>query len=389
MRFFPFSIFIVIGLLFGSIPTSVAAQTASVGIFAASRAELEQQLRNLETQISAQRQVLEGKQRERVSLERDVAILTAKIEEAKLSIRARTLAIQRLNEDIAAKSDTIGSLDQKMDREKESLGQILRRLNEIGNYSLPEIALSSDSLSDFFADIEPFDNLKQELSVSFVEITETRAVTEEEKQDLEDKRGEELELRQIQELQKRKLDEQEAEKKRILSATRGQEAEYQKLLQGTEQTAAAIRSALFNLEGTAAIPFEKAYAYAKEVQAKLGVRAAFLLGIIAEESNLGKNVGTGTWTVDMHPTRDRPIFAEIARKLGLNPDNLPVSKKPWYGWGGAMGPAQFIPSTWVLYEDRISAMTGHNPPSPWDPYDAFIASGITQGQWRRARDTCG
>ena len=41
-----------------------------------------------------------------------------------------------------------------------------------------------------------------------------------------------------------------------------------------------------------------------------------------------------------------------------------------------MGPAQFIPSTWNLYRGRIAKASGQNPPNPWDPRTAFIASAI-------------
>ena len=47
-----------------------------------------------------------------------------------------------------------------------------------------------------------------------------------------------------------------------------------------------------------------------------------------------------------------------------------------YGWAGAMGPAQFIPSTWVLFEDRIRTYTGSETPNPWNVKDAFTASAL-------------
>jgi hypothetical protein len=93
--------------------------------------------------------------------------------------------------------------------------------------------------------------------------------------------------------------------------------------------------------------------------------------------NLGSiNLGKGNWKVDMHPTRDRPVFEKITAELGLNPDEMPVSKKAWYGWGGAMGPGQFIPSTWVLYKDRVGKLTGENPPNPWTARTAVYATSL-------------
>ena len=41
-----------------------------------------------------------------------------------------------------------------------------------------------------------------------------------------------------------------------------------------------------------------------------------------------------------------------------------------------MGPAQFIPSTWVLMEDRVAKATGRSPANPWNAEDAFMASAM-------------
>ena len=41
-----------------------------------------------------------------------------------------------------------------------------------------------------------------------------------------------------------------------------------------------------------------------------------------------------------------------------------------------MGPAQFIPSTWVLYKDRVAKIVGKSPPNPWDPRTAIFACAL-------------
>ncbi|MDZ4284399.1 MAG: lytic murein transglycosylase, partial [Patescibacteria group bacterium] len=72
----------------------------------------------------------------------------------------------------------------------------------------------------------------------------------------------------------------------------------------------------------------------------------------------------------------------VTQELGINPDITPVScpmrdaKGNQIGWGGAMGPAQFIPSTWMGYRERIVAVSGRAPANPWDIRDAFIAAAL-------------
>ena len=362
-----FGFFLLVGIAFAQDISNIVTNR---------RAELEGQLAELQKEIDAQQQILQNKQRESVSLERDIAILNAKIDSAKLSIKARALVIENLNQDIGNKEKTIDGLSAKIDRELASLADLLRKTRELDNFSIAEFALSGSDLSAFFEDLDAFQTIKASLAQSFDELRSTKITTEEEKGSLESKVKEENDLKKIQELEKKRIEQQEAEKKDILKISRGVESVYQKIIKDKEKSAAQIRAELFALRGSAAIPFEKAYEYATLVSQKTGVRAALILGIIAEESNLGENVGTGNWKVDMKAPRDTVPFLDITSRLGLNPDAMPVSKKPWYGYGGAMGPAQFIPSTWILYEDRIASATGHNPPNPWLPEDAFMATGL-------------
>ncbi len=411
MKRFGYITITILSLCMGvySYAPTLQAQVTSEDV-ARRRAELEAQLQQIEKEIQAQGVLLEGKQKERVSLERDVAILDAQIAKAKLAIRQRDLAIQQINGDIGEKLVTIGSLADKLTREKNSLAQLIRRTDQIDDLTMVEIIIGNQSLSDVFEELDSFTQLKIALQDSFEEIENTVVTTEEAKSTLESKRSDETELRNLQLLEKQKIEQQEKQKQNILSVTKGQEKSYQALINQKEKSAAEIRSELFSLRDSAAIPFGDAVTFAGQAGKATGVRPALILGVLKQETRLGEYLGTGTWKEDMHPTRDRPLFQAITSTLGYNPDRMPVSKQPGYGWGGAMGPAQFIPSTWACYggyinsktndcnnakrtmswdefwagpweysasKDRIRKLLGKNSPSdPWKNADAFMASGV-------------
>ncbi|MDO8517804.1 MAG: hypothetical protein Q7S26_00735 [bacterium] len=369
--------------------TIAHAQSTGSGTVDAYRAQLQSQLDALESQIAQQQKILDVTKTQDVSLQRDIKILDAQIKQAQLSIKARTLVIQQLTSSIKDKESTIFGLNTQLTSEQESLAAILREKNQLDTTSLVIVALSAQSLSEFFSDLDTFDQINAKLQKSFTKIGTTKQATQAQKDDLEAELEEETQLRQVQQLQAQQIQSQQTQKQKILAETKGQEKAYQAIIAQNQKSAAQIRTALFQLTGSAAIPFGRALDYANEAAKQTGIRPAFLLGIIAEESNLGENVGTGTWTVDMKAPRDTLPFKAITASLGLNPDTMPVSKKPWYGWGGAMGPAQFIPSTWVLFagyvgsdfhydqsKDRIGKRTGNTPPNPWNPEDAFMASAL-------------
>lgn len=321
------------------------------------RAELERTLDRLEEEIGAQEDLVNSKRTERVSLERDVAILDAQIKKAQLQIEARTLAIRGLTTDIVGKEETIDSLTAKLGREKDSLAQLLRKTSKIDDYSYIEVLLAKEDISEFFSDLSTFDDVQAALYISFDEIEDTQVETAQEKEVLTSRRAEEIELRNLQELERQQIEVLQDEKEVLLRETQGQENLYQALLNSKRRSAAQIRAELFSLRDSAAIPFGEALELAQQSEAGTGVRAELILGVLKQETKLGEFLGTGNWLVDMHPTRDRPVFPYVADAAGFNKDEVPVSKAPGYGWGGAMGPSQFIPSTWVCYGGLINTRT--------------------------------
>lgn len=360
--------------------------------FAQSEEEIQERQKQLEAElevvlkeIDAQSKILDSERQKGASFERDVAILNAQIAKAKLNIKARNIAIEALGKDINKKDETIKQLNERIEKNKESLSELLRKTNVIDSYNLVEVVMAKEHLSEFFDDINSFNAIQGSLQVTVQEIKKNRTENEVQKDSLSKKRLEEIDTRISIEAEKRKIETAEVEKKRLLSLSKQQQMSYSIVLSGKQAKAAAIRSALFSLRDTAAIPFGKALEYANTASKATGVRPAFILAILTQESNLGKNVGTCNrpgdpiekgWKAIMKPERDQAPYLRITSSLGLDPGSMPLSCPMGGGWGGAMGPSQFIPSTWEMYSTRIGTAVGKKIPNPWEPKDAISATAL-------------
>ncbi len=357
------------------------------------RARLEAELAEIEQKISAQQVLVDSKRTERRSLERDVAILDAQIEKAQLGIKARSIEIQQLGVQIGDKEMTVSELNDRTLKQRQSLASLVRQVNEVDDFSLVEIILAGHSLSEFFEDFESFRSIKASLHDSLDLMATTKTFTLEEKASLEEKQGRAVELRKLQEVEKQEIELRESQKADILERTKGQEAAYQAILQTQQQAAAQIRQMLFELRDTDGIPFGTAADYAKIAAQKTGVRAALILAILSQESDLGKNTGqclitdietgdgkgknTGTpFPGTMKAPRDTVPFERITKALGLDWSTVAISCPQPGGYGGAMGPTQFIPSTWQMYEGRIKGALGVSDTNPWDAQHAIMATAL-------------
>ena len=312
-----------------------------------------------------------------------------------------TLVIQKLGGEITAKSNAIVALSTKINKEQESLAQLIRKEREIDDKSIISLILSQDSLSDAYGDIDNFASIKRGVQDSVNQIRGIKVVTESEKKNLEQKKDQETDTKFELETAKAKVELTEAEKKNLLAISKGKESEYQKVLAEKAKRRSEILAAIFNLVGgSQKINFETALVYAREAQKQTGIDPAFLLAILTQESNLGSNVGqcyltdiktgagAGANTGRVFPNVMKPMglagrkgdideFFAITTALGRDPFKTLVSCPiaGAGGYGGAMGPAQFIPSTWSGYKSRLKSILGHDA-DPWNPRDAFMASAL-------------
>ena len=358
------------------------------------RRELENRLVELEEKIGKQKGLISGYQAQGRTLKNEMASLNARIEKLSFQIEAVDISLSRLNQDIYETQGQINRTQNKIKDHKDALAQSIRSLYETDNQNLIAILLQNSKLSDFFNNINNLLLIQDNIRLSLNDIIKLRQEFLEQKQELGLEKEDVENLKIIRQGQKGSLQGAQSRKANLLAATKNKESEYQKLLDETRKTAAEIRGQIFRLIGGGELSFEKAYELARLAEGATGIRAALILAILDRESLLGKNVGRCSYEKAMHPKRDIPVFLKILENLGIDSSSIvaKVSCPNAHGtYGGAMGPAQFIPSTWAIYggyrkgnsgweykpsKDLIGSVAGEKPSNPWSNADAFVATAL-------------
>ena len=371
---------VVLFFVFGSVtaPTSGGARAAQNE---EERKALEVQLADLENQISKYETTIGQYKKQGTGLTTEIKKLETQIAKLNLQIKAVNLTLSKLDSEISNTQGQISQTESDIVSSKKNLSQLLQVLYENDNQSLVEVLFKNPQLSDFFGDMNNMLAVQDNLRIVIIKVVEARQKLVDQKEVLALEREDATALKSYQDAQRANIKKTQSDKNNLLKVTKGKESEYQKLLTETKKTAAEIRKQIFKFLGGGELEFGDAYNLAKMAEQATGVRAALILAVLDRESALGKNVGRCDYKTAMHPTRDIPIFLEIIKELGfeknLEDGLIKVSCANADGaYGGAMGPAQFIPSTWKIYKDRIVKLTGNNPANPWSNIDAFMGTAL-------------
>ena len=332
------------------------------------------------------------------TLANQISAIKKQIQNLDYQIKQGNVKIQGLHIQIEDTKVSIDKTDGAIDKSTDEIKNILQEIYQEDKTPLFAIFLQGN-LSDFFSNLVHLEKLNEKVSLLLNDTKDLKDYLQTQQGKMDTEVDQLQKTVSLQLAQKAENDKNKKQQEQYLQMTEAQYQQQLKTQQDVQAKSAKIKALLFQLVGVTKTPtFGEALELAKPIANSIGIRPAFLLAILSQESAIGRNVGQCVLTDAkgngkristgavvprvMNPTRDVPVFMKITASLGKDAFDTPVScwitdyrKGVPYGWGGAMGPAQFIPSTWNLYANRLKSFLGRDG-NPWSIQDAFAAAGL-------------
>lgn len=352
---------------------------------------LQEQLDVYEKEIVDLENKIAESKRKGTSLKGEITTLNSKIEKINLQIKAVNLSIAKLNQEVNQTTQEIHETENYISTNKGNLADTLTNIYYNDNVDTIEILLKSNELSEFFGNVNDLSSVQENLRGTLEDLVVARSELLDEKNRLDLAKADKESVKAYQDSQRALVQRIRAEKDTLLKVTKGQESIFKDLAVEKKKAAAEIRNKIFRLLGGGELRFEEAVRIAKVAENATGVRAALILSVLTQESAIdgviGKNLGKCYYNTlrnnasgTVMSNTQKPVFLAILAELGpsydpnTTPVSCPISSDGQYG--GAMGPAQFMPTTWMLYKNRVGRITGGNPPNPFNNLDAFTATAL-------------
>ena len=387
--------FLPVLLFLPMVTAGISSECVITNIEGKTDAELKTILERCEKEAQEQKALLDTKQRESVTIERDISIVDSKIKKTDLGIRASKVKIYQIGKEIDQKEDNITELSEQVETTIKHLSVLIKKTNELDSFSYLEALLSQESISNFFIDADDYSVIKRNLRTVLLELRGVKEQTRVAKESLEESEMNERGLKLTKEKEQKQNTTYKNEKDNLLSLNREQEAEYQKTIAEKERVKNAIRNRLFRTVGGTELTFGEALKLVQLYEERIGVEAVLTLSILSQESGIdgviGKNQGRCFYNQPANnkagtvmSVSQKSAFLAILAELGMDSATTPVSC-PIYSdgaYGGAMGPSQFMPRTWwdeatgTGYKKRVAKVLGIDVPSPFNNLDAFTGTAL-------------
>ncbi|OGI33260.1 MAG: hypothetical protein A2489_01935 [Candidatus Moranbacteria bacterium RIFOXYC12_FULL_36_13] len=275
--------------------------------------------------------------------------------------------LNKTETEISRKEQELENLKNKIELNKKILTAYAQEMYFSDQEVFGGLGFTNQNFGEYFQNFDQVLNAKEKLLVIFEEIKKDKDYAETVKKELAEKKEEHEEL----------LAEKQSQKNAIVSDIN----ETKLTISQLQAKMAKLRSTLSSFLGSS-YSMDDLVDAVKYADKKTGVRKEFLFAMLDKETDLGRFTGGCYYDKGSNPVKkhmkeaDKTEFLKLMDELGYGKNDKKLSCWPGYGYGGAMGIAQFMPSTWLGYKSSIASITGNKPANPWRLEDGVMGMAL-------------
>jgi len=213
-------------------------------------AQKKKEIENLKKQSDIYEQNIKIKQQEAVNLKNQVDILDNRIAKLRVDIKKTETEIDETILEVEDTEENISLESTRIAKQKEILGELMRRMYRDDSKNRLEILVLNNSFSDFFNQFNYLETASEDLQGSLSRIQKLKLQLESQKRDLSNKRKSLEDFKIALESKKDNLAEQMSVKSNLLAQTKNSEQKFRSLLTQLKQEQQQVDFDIIGLEKT-------------------------------------------------------------------------------------------------------------------------------------------